>query len=280
MRTKYIDKKKPVLISNKISDWGAISKWNPEYFESIAPDLSIITKKFGSNDIIQKESSTLAEYVRYLQSYTGADCSYVEDSGLLYWHDVPLLHEIPELSLDIDPFFLNVIPKWYSYKWWRYLQFFVGPKGSVTPLHFDCLYTNNLFFQIYGRKKFILLAGEDAKYCSRYGWRWFKVDPENPNFDEFPEFQHANPIEVIVEPGDILYMPAGTLHYVKSLSTSISFNIDFHTRNTLLRSFKKSFKGMPLQNSYYNSVCALGIIGKIPSKYLFKYYRSYLNYIS
>lgn len=279
-RVNYIDKNKPALISNMLSNWGALIKWTPEYFASLSPELLITTKKFDTNNSICKNKLTLSEYVNYLDNLKKVNHCSNKSNELLYWHDVPLFSEIPELVSDVSPFFLNIIPTWYSHQWWRYVQFFVGPKNCVTPLHFDCLLTNNLFFQITGKKKFILIPYKDSKYCEKYGWRWFDVDPENPNYNRVPEFQKTNPIEVIVGPGDILYIPSGTLHYVKSLDASISFNIDFHTKRSLMRSFRGIFKGMPLQNIYYNAICALGIIGKVPSKYLFKYYKSYLNYVS
>lgn len=278
LRSKYIAKKKPVLISNALSNWPAIDKWTPEYFKSLSPDLGITVKSFDNKSVC-KTKLTLSDYVQYLnEGCYSKDGRLIND--LLYWHDVPIFSEIPKLISDVDSFFLNAIPKWYSRQWWQYAQFFMGPKSCVTPLHFDCLLTNNLFFQISGRKKFILLSYKDGRYCKRYGWRWFDVNPENPDYQKNPEFRLANPVEVIVNPGDILYIPTGTLHYVRSLDNCISFNIDFHTHRSLMESALKSFRGMPFQNLYYNAICALGIIAKVPSKYVFRYYKSYLNYIS
>ena len=75
-------------------------------------------------------------------------------------------------------------------------------------------------------------------------------------------------------------MPPGMLHSVKGLEESISFNIDFHTNKSVAIALTKIFFGMPKKNWYYNLICALGLILKIPSKYLFSFYKSYLNYVS
>ena len=40
------------------------------------------------------------------------------------------------------------------------------------------------------------------------------------------EFRSAEYVEAVIGPGDVLYIPTGWWHYVKSLSTSIS--IAFH----------------------------------------------------
>ncbi|MHC5829104.1 MAG: cupin-like domain-containing protein, partial [Nostoc sp.] len=129
-----------------------------------------------------------------------------------YCHDLPLFSLIPSIIKDVEPFTLDYLPKWYWYKWWRYCQFFIGASNSITPLHFDCLLTNNIFFQIVGRKQFTILLADDAKYCYRQGWRWFFVDPEKPDLNKYPEYKNARPMKFVVNPGDILYMPPGTLH--------------------------------------------------------------------
>lgn len=121
-----------------------------------------------------------------------------------------------------EPFPLNFLSAPYRSHWWRYSQFFMGPGGSVTPLHFDRLLTHNLFFQIFGAKQFIILPPSHATYCGRRGWRWFDVDPEQPNYVRFPQYKRATPVVITVNAGDILYMPPGTLHHVRSLSTAIS----------------------------------------------------------
>jgi hypothetical protein len=83
-----------------------------------------------------------------------------------------------------------------------------------------------------------------------------------------------------VKAGDILYMPPGILHHVRSLEPSISFNIDFHTRSSVLRALAQCYNGMPAKSVYYNAVAALAVVGKIPERFTFPLYRPYLSYIS
>jgi hypothetical protein len=204
----------------------------------------------------------------------------INPDEIYYCHDIPIFHLIPQLKNDINETISQYLPAWYKKQWWQYVQFFMGPKNSVTPLHFDCLLTNNLFFQVKGRKKFIIMSYNEAKHCGRYGWRWFHLNPEAPDLNRFPSYVAAQPIEVVVNPGDVLYMPPGTLHMVRSLDASISFNIDFHTPMSSLTGFLSGFRGMPMKNVFYNFLCVLGLILKIPSERLFPFYKSYLNYIS
>jgi hypothetical protein len=270
---------KPFLIRNALSIRVASQKWSPEYIASINKSLKIPTKQYGKEHSIGVSSLELGHYLDYLklERTKGHEPSKEE---ILYCHDIPMFNLMRELVPDIQLDFLNIIPKWYHYKWWRYVQFFMGPKGSWTPLHFDCLLTHNIFFHVYGKKKFILIQHKDMKHCGRVGWRWFSLDPEKPDINKFPDFTKLQITEVILNSGDILYMPPGTLHAVRGLEESISFNIDFHTPKSSINGVIKLFQGMPLQNAYYNFISLLGVVFKVPAKYLFPLYKSYLNYVS
>ncbi|WP_347257367.1 cupin-like domain-containing protein, partial [Methylocaldum sp.] len=111
-------------------------------------------------------------------------------------------------------------------------------------------------------------------------WRWCEVDAENPNFVRHPLFREAQVRECTVEPGDMLYMPPGMLHHVRSLDCAISFNVDWHTRESSVQGILALGRGMPLKNVYYNAVIALGLCAGISAEQVLPWCRSYLNYVS
>jgi len=270
---------KPVLISGLCAEWEACARWSPDYFRALAPTLRIPIKSYrdGNIDVTQW---TLGDYGDFLikteQSYTGV----TSVDALPYCHDIPIFAILTSIIDDCQPFPVQFLPAWYRKDWWKYAQFFLGPVDSLTPLHFDTLLTHNLFFQIKGRKRFTLYSADQMAFCGRRGWRWFDIDPEKPDLNKFPEYKQARPVEIIVEPGDILYIPPGTLHHVRGLETSVSFNIDFHTKSSALRALAASVRGMPSKSIYYNFLTALGVVCGIPDSIIFKYYRPYLSYVS
>ncbi|NEO31122.1 MAG: cupin-like domain-containing protein [Symploca sp. SIO3C6] len=278
-QSNYVEKAKPVIITGLIKDWSCYRKWSLEYFSKITPELKIYVKSF-KNNTIQLNNFTLEEYTNILEKFEITKKSKSNIDLPPYCHDLPLFSLIPSLIKDVQPFPLNYLPEWYWHKWWRHCQFFLGASSSLTPLHFDCLLTNNLFFQISGRKRFTLIMANDAEYCYRHGWRWFMVDPENPDLEKYPQYKRVNPITFIVNPGDILYMPPGTLHHVRSLDMSVSFNIDWHTKKSSLNSLASVFRGMPPKNLYYNFLLTMGLGLKVPQSIIFPFYKSYLNYVS
>src|SRR6185369_14845378 len=54
-----------------------------------------------------------------------------------------------------------------------------------------------------------------------------QVDPENPDYDRFPLCRDVAPVEVLLGPGDALYLPSRWWHHVRSLEVSTSFNFWF-----------------------------------------------------
>jgi len=270
--------KQTVVYRKHIKSWPAVQKWNPEYFSAKCPDVPITAKTFVDSEVIVRNMS-MKEYVELIDIFQEKNSESC-DKSRPYCHDIPIFLLAKQLENDIGKFPIEILPDWYAQNWSRYVQFFMSTKGSVTPLHFDTLLTNNLFFQIKGSKRFTIIRHKDGKFCDRRGWRWFNVDPECPDFKTFPEYAKANVGNVQVNAGDMFYMPPGELHHVRSLDDCISFNIDFHTIPSAVKSFNSIIKGMPKQNIYYNylSLKALLNIGK--SEDVFESYKGYLNYIS
>jgi hypothetical protein len=105
-------------------------------------------------------------------------------------------------------------------------RFWLGPARTVTPLH--CDYDDNIFAQIWGRKRiFLAPPHHDAFLYTReanpvlFG---SPFDPEAPDYDAYPLARQAAIVEVVVEPGDMLYVPAGWYHQVRALTFSLSSN--------------------------------------------------------
>jgi hypothetical protein len=198
----------------------------------------------------------------------------------LYLHDIPIFHLRPELKAFVEPFPVQYLPGWYHSRWWQFAQFFMSGEGSVTPLHFDTLCTHNLFVQVYGEKKFILISPDQKGKCALHSWRWSGVDPSLPDTRQRNGSLPIETAEVVVGPGDMLYIPSETLHQVHTLTPSISFNIDWHTPASAMTGLGSVFRGAPLKNGYYNFLVSLGLICKVPPQIILRFYKSYLNYIS
>jgi hypothetical protein len=275
---EFVQPGKPVVIEKLTEDWRA-RDWTPGFLRGIGTGTRLAVKK-GNVAAGRRVDVTLSEYIDSLESYEEQVLAglAVEPPG--YLHDVPLFRFFPELMADVDPFPLELLPSWYRVRWHEYTQHFVGPTGSVTPLHFDTLLTNNLFFHLAGRKRFILIPADQRNLCYPNGWRWAEFDPGEPDYERHPVARQVTPVTVVLEPGDVLYMPPGTLHHVTNLSMSRSFNIDWHTAESARRGIVSVLRGAPLKNGYYNLLSYLGLGLGVPERLVYRFYKSYLTYVS
>ncbi|XP_061171813.1 HSPB1-associated protein 1 homolog isoform X2 [Saccostrea echinata] len=114
----------------------------------------------------------------------------------------------------------------------------IGTEGCYTNCHYDT-YGFNLVAQIQGRKRWILFPPWESFYLypTRIPYEessvFSEVNVKNPDYQQHSEFKKANPYIVILEPGQVLYVPRHWWHYVESLEDSISINTWIDTEEDL-----------------------------------------------
>lgn len=105
-------------------------------------------------------------------------------------------------------------------------RFWIGPARTMTPLH--CDYDDNIFAQIWGSKRIFLAPPhhDEFLYPREANPILFgsPFNPEAPDYDAYPLARQAALVEVMVQPGDMLYVPAGWYHQVHALTFSLSSN--------------------------------------------------------
>ncbi|ELX13738.1 transcription factor jumonji JmjC domain-containing protein [Janthinobacterium sp. HH01] len=136
-------------------------------------------------------------------------------------------HDLPPYLGNLELRELNRLCHWPTYfDKMGPPRFWLGPAGTVTPLH--CDYDDNIFAQIWGTKRIFLAPPhhDEFLYPNEANAILFgsPFDPEAPDFEKFPLARQATTIEVIVNPGDMLYVPAGWYHQVRALTFSLSSN--------------------------------------------------------
>ncbi|QDD66871.1 cupin-like domain-containing protein [Herbaspirillum seropedicae] len=105
-------------------------------------------------------------------------------------------------------------------------RFWIGPAGCITPLH--CDYDDNVFAQVWGSKRVWLAPPHHDQYlypkeanALLFG---SPFDPDHPDLERFPLARQAALVCCEVQPGEMLYIPAGWYHQVSSLTFSLSSN--------------------------------------------------------
>lgn len=128
---------------------------------------------------------------------------------------------LPELVAELQrPVYCRNAP-WHNTRLW------ISPPSTSAPLHRDV--AENFFFQLVGRKRFYLYAPAATPWLYSHAFRsalpnYSRFDPERPDYVRFPLSQRVEPLEVVLEPGDALYLPSRWWHQTRSLDVSVSFN--------------------------------------------------------
>ena len=164
--------------------------------------------------------STVADFVDQIES--GSADSYA--GNVMFDGDAENVFEIA---------FPDVVPKASL----RKPSIWLGPKDSVTPLHRDS--ADNFAFHIFGAKRWTLYPPEQHQLLGIMSLEGLQqtggefaiseLDIENPDLDRFPEFANAEPIQVDLNAsntreGEVLFLPAGWHHHVRTLETSLMLN--------------------------------------------------------
>jgi cupin-like protein len=112
-------------------------------------------------------------------------------------------------------------------------QFFVGPavsqnlwispRGNQSSFHHDAN-VDNLNVQVHGRKLFVLASPASYRnlYPQSFGYSPVRVFEPNP---DYARFAHARPVQALLEPGDILFIPQYWWHCVRALEPSVNVNV-------------------------------------------------------
>ncbi len=98
----------------------------------------------------------------------------------------------------------------------------IGPAGVVTPLHHDL--TNNLMVQLFGRKRVRLVPALEVARVANHHHVYSRVDPLAPDHAACPDWGRATVLDVILEPGDVLFIPVGWWHHVVGVDVTIGLS--------------------------------------------------------
>ena len=213
---------RPVVLKGLMDDWSAVDRWTPEYFKSRYGH-AVVEVMVGRDDdpeydlnfVSHRANMSMADYVdRITSTESGNDCYLVARNHVL---NIP---EMASLSADFrNPAgFLNPDSTEDPY-----VRFWLGPAGTLTPFHCDDC--NIMFGQVTGRKRVRLVP--PYFYPSLYNTTEYSssVDLDNIDLASFPAMEGVPILEVVLEPGEFLFIPIGWWHWVRSLelSTSLTF---------------------------------------------------------
>ena len=217
-RDRYYAANRPVIMQNLMTGWRATTAWTPDYLKSVAGDLMVevmtgrdADPKYEMNGRQHRTELRFGDYIDMV--YSGKvtnDYAMVANNGFLQRAEAqPLLKDFTAFPQYLNPASAGR----QSFLWF-------GPAGTVTPLHHDT--SNILLAQVAGRKRYRIIPASQWQYVYNGNGVFSDVDCERPDLSRYPKFRHATVIDVVVEPGEVLFMPVGWWHHVRAVDVSMT----------------------------------------------------------
>ncbi|TQF71320.1 cupin-like domain-containing protein [Pseudoalteromonas luteoviolacea] len=222
----YYHLDKPVILTDAIDSWEAKSLWTPDYFASNFPEVEIKVEAIGEDKA--SDSNYYVKNLKYMKismlDYVNSTHAISKYDGRFYAAQLPITEVIPQTKSQI-----NTFPYWSKFLYKLSSQkalFWMGPAGCKSALHFDD--APNLNVQLYGKKRWVIYPKseyENLYLPSTLEFPHFSpINMDAPDFERFPKFRNAKPIEFVLEPGETLFLPQSWAHYVETIEYSISLN--------------------------------------------------------
>ncbi|XP_045137895.1 bifunctional peptidase and arginyl-hydroxylase JMJD5-like isoform X1 [Portunus trituberculatus] len=212
---RYMEDSLPVKLLGVVSHWPALKNWSLSYFRKVA-GARTVPVEVGARYTDSSWYQRLMTLDEYFTEYVARSGNEERPTGYLAQHH--LLDQVPQLMEDImvpDYCHLGQQPP--------RINAWIGPRGTVSPLHHDP--DHNILVQVVGYK-YIRLYGEDQSHLL-YAHpdpllsNTSQADVEGPE-DTWPLLQQAEYSDLVLGPGEALYIPPRCWHYIRSLSTSFS----------------------------------------------------------
>uniref|UniRef100_A0A7C9D638 JmjC domain-containing protein n=1 Tax=Opuntia streptacantha TaxID=393608 RepID=A0A7C9D638_OPUST len=225
----YYQPGSPVIISDSMSHWPAITRWNNmNYLKRVVGDRTVPVE-VGKNYLCPEWKQELITFSEFLERIQSGNASAVPT----YLAQHPLFDQIKELRKDI------LIPD-YCYTGGgelRSINAWFGPASTVTPLHHDP--HHNILAQTFSSQGKYLLSCQvvGKKYIRLYSaslseelyphsetmlCNTSQVDLDNIDDTAFPKVRDLEFMDCILDEGEMLYIPPRWWHYVRSLTASLS----------------------------------------------------------
>jgi hypothetical protein len=209
---------RPVILTDVVAGWPACSKWS----------LQFLREQFGSQSVAYQKGRSATDHRDAFVDHTVRapfaefldEISDVPDGAsppYLIAHD--RLLDRPEFAPLIADIRFDE----------RYLSppggpgqvfFWLGPKGARTPLHRDL--ANVFMAQVAGRKRVKMVPSRQLHLVYNEHGYHSEAEFSEVAYEEFPLLRKAFIADIILAPGEFLFIPMGWWHHVEALELTIT----------------------------------------------------------
>ena len=207
---RYHRPQQPVVIRDLLSTLPAGRTWSLDWFKRTLGDLEV---GLVDNRIQAHHRTAITEPDRWMRLGDYLDLVAADEPTPLRLFLANLFKLRPELRDDFPcPAYVDGPLRHIGYM-------FMGGKDSVVRFHFDIDHSCVLLTQVFGRKRVVLFPPEASALLYKLPFNTFaNVDVDAPDFERYPGLAYVRGYELLLEPGDAVYMPSGYWHHITYLT--------------------------------------------------------------
>ncbi|MDH5258232.1 MAG: cupin-like domain-containing protein [Gammaproteobacteria bacterium] len=218
---KYYLGNKPVVITDFAKNWPALSRWTPRYFKETYGDVQV-EAQIGRNKDPHYELNkanhrcyfTMSDFIDRVEALDNSNDIYLTANN-----DALRAKEFKSLFNDIGPLPDYMNPDMLENE----SSLWIGPGGTITPLHHDSVHLFHV--QIMGRKRWRFIHPMQIPRMYNFNGYFSPIDIDAPDLARFPLFKDVKILDVTVGPGEAVFLPLAWWHHVVSLDICISVSL-------------------------------------------------------
>ncbi|WP_309661373.1 DUF6065 family protein [Sphingomonas sp.] len=211
---------RPVILCGAIDGWPALGKWTPDYLREEIGSATIECQggrrgstRFELDKDSHKRQMPFDRFIDQIVEVSG------NDLYLTAYNSASNAAALAPLAADLGsiPALLDDASGQDASMMW------IGPQGTFTPLHHDL--TNNLIVQIVGRKRVVMASPAETPKLYNHLHVFSEIgNLTDPQLDlsAYPKLGDVRLLELVIEPGEVLFVPIGWWHQVEALDFSVS----------------------------------------------------------
>lgn len=216
-RSSYLHRARPVVLRGLASRWTGTRDWTPErlaerFHDREVPVIRLVDGlcRYEHESGVDYGRRTVSQYVEALRSSSTPE----------WFLTVRVQPHFPELEAELG------IPEYCADALWRDARISIGADGTTTPIHVEL--AHNLLAVIRGEKELALFSPWQSH---RLYFRPLSaaphispVDPYVLDSRRFPRAAGATPWRVVLRSGDVLFLPRGWWHAVRTNGMTIAYS--------------------------------------------------------
>ncbi len=218
---QYYAQNRPVILTGEMADWPALSRWTPDYLKSVVGSRTVEFQGRRSLDpkfeMYKDKHRQEAPFDAFIDHILRPDAG--NDAYLTAFNSARNTEALSALQGDLgslSKFLDNRAGASAGMMW-------IGPAGTCTSLHHDL--TNNFIAQIVGRKRIKLAPAAEIGKVYNHQHVFSEIpdlEADSIDFARYPRLNDLRLYDVLLQPGEILFVPLGWWHQVKSLDFSVT----------------------------------------------------------